>query len=56
MLLCRNEDAKVKRAAKFKYYNKEKLNLAPMSKKTPKRFWKYFKKFKLFNSIDSNVS
>jgi hypothetical protein len=42
-LLSRNNFVKVKRLTKCKYYSKEKDNLSRLSKKSPRKFWKYIK-------------
>ena len=44
-LLSRSVYAKTKRTAKFMFYSKEKNKLSDMSKKSPRKFWKYIKKF-----------
>ena len=56
MLNCRKEFIKVKRLAKFNFYNKEKVKMSYMSKASPRKFWKYIKKFRNSNSYDANVS
>ena len=53
-LLSRSIYAKTKRQAKFKFYSKEKNKLSDMSKKCPRKFWKYIKKFKNKSSRSIN--
>lgn len=55
-LKFRNEFAKAKRHAKNNFYNQEKTKLADVSKKSPRKFWKYIKKFKKRDKTHNNVS
>jgi len=45
-LNARNHFQKIKRRAKAKYFSKEKSKLSELSKKSPRKFWKYINKFK----------
>ena len=52
----RTSYAKVKRNAKSSYYYKEKIKLSSMNKTSPRRFWKYLKKFKRTKNTSNDVS
>ena len=53
---ARKSYAKVKRNAKSSYYYKEKIKLSSMSKTSPRKFWKYLKKFKRTKNTSNDVS
>ena len=56
MLNARKYFIKVKRRAKYRFYNNEKVKLANMSKASPRKFWSYIKKFKNTKAGCGNIS
>ena len=57
-LNCRSHFANTKRLAKSKFYNKEKTKSSNVSKNSPRKFWKYIKKFRKCNKteIDADLN
>ena len=56
-LLCmRSEYMKAKRCARFKFYTKEKKNLARLSETSPRQFWNYIDKSKKKPSQQIDIS
>lgn len=54
-LMKRKAFVKTKRNAKWKFQIKEKKNLSQLSKKSPRKFWKYLNKFKKSSSFNNEV-
>ena len=53
-LLSRGNFISIKRKAKRMFYSKEKVNLSKLSKNSPRKFWKYIKKFNSKNKKVKN--
>ena len=54
MLNARSTFCNVKKRAKRKYFYNEKMKISDMSKSSPKKFWKYIKKFNSKNKSASD--